>query len=84
MMLRLSWPAGVDLPGLHLACAVDVIGGWVRAGHRRIELPGRTPRDLINIEERIRSTVVPPGHHLIITITDPACPALEFACDCTS
>lgn len=56
MTLRLSWPAGVDLPGLHLACAIDNVGAAVRAGDRRIALPGRTARDIETIAGRIGLT----------------------------
>lgn len=72
MILRLSWPSGRDLPGLHLAAAVDVLGGWLRKGHRRFTLPGRTAADLLRIGERI----APGAHH--IDLTDPAAPVLRL------
>lgn len=72
MTLRLSWPAGVDLPGLHLACAIDNVGAAWRAGDRRIALPGRTRRDLMRIAERIGA------HDYSIAYTPTRVPVLDL------
>ncbi len=72
MTLRLSWPAGAPLPGLHLACALDNIRRAMERGDRRTVLPGRTVADLRWLGVRLASVAYS------IDTTDPAAPILEI------
>lgn len=70
MTIRLSWPSGAPLPGLHLACALDNIRRGIKRGDRRVVLPGRTADDLRRLGRRLAICTY------AIDMTDPAAPVL--------